>query len=138
MNRRPANYNTKQGEAVLAYLAAQNGAYVTAAQVVEHFHNGGDIVSRTTIYRQLEKLVNEGKARKYTFDGISGTCFQYINKLQSGQDFCHLKCEGCGGLFSLECDEVDHISRHILDAHAFQVNDTKTVFYGKCRTCLHK
>ena len=121
---------------MLAYLAMHNGEYVTAAQVVGHFRSNGDLVSRTTIYRQLEKLVREGIAQKYSFDGISGTCFQYNGKSQSKQDTCHLKCEGCGEIMNLECEEVEHISQHILDAHAFLVNDGKTVFYGKCSACL--
>lgn len=135
MSRRPASYNTKQAEAVLAYLAEQDGAYVTAAQIVDHFQTVGDI-SRTTVYRQLEKLVHEGKARKYTFDGISGACFQYAARPQNDQDSYHLKCEGCGGIFILNCGEVDHVSRHIFEAHAFRVNGSKTTFYGKCKLCL--
>ncbi|MDR1131146.1 MAG: transcriptional repressor [Oscillospiraceae bacterium] len=138
MRRHPANYNTKQSEAVLACLAKHKDEYITAAQIGEHFQKSGDPVSRTTIYRQLERLVQEGRARKYTFDGTQGACFRYAEQPENEQDFYHLKCEGCGGIFHLKCDEVDHVSRHIFETHAFQVNDSKTVFYGKCNMCLPK
>ena len=136
MKKRPANYKTKQGEAVFAYLAYKKGEYVTAIQIEEHFQSCGNAVSRTTIYRQLERLVQEGKACKYTFDGASGACFRYVNQPEYELEFYHLKCEVCGEIFNLQCDEVGQISRHISKNHAFQVNDSKTVFYGKCKMCL--
>lgn len=136
MNRRPANYHTKQGEAILAYLASRNKDYVTAAQVVEHFQSGNGLIGRTTVYRRLERLVQEGKVRKYIFDGALGACFRYVEQPESESDFYHLKCDVCGGIFSLQCDEVGQVSRHIMEVHAFEVNDRKTVFYGKCQMCL--
>lgn len=135
---RPANYNTKQREAVLAYLEEQAGEYVTAAQIMDYFQKNGEMAGRTTIYRQLEKLVQEGKAQKYTFDGVSGARFRYADQPKDRQDLCRLKCEGCGEIIDLHCDEIDHFSRHIFEAHAFQVNDRKTVLYGTCKTCLPK
>ena len=135
MNRRPKNYNTKQSEAILAFMAGHKGQYLSAAQVVAHFLNGEDIISRPTIYRQLEKLVHENKIQKYTFNGTVGACFRYVDEPAGEQEMCHLKCESCNRIISLKCNEIDHISRHMLEAHAFQVNDYKTVFYGKCKMC---
>jgi Fur family ferric uptake transcriptional regulator len=138
LSRRSAGYNTKQGGAVLARLAAYGHEYVTVAQIDAYFQNGGETVSRATIYRQLEKLVRKGKARKYTFDGTQGACFRYVEQPESGRDFYRLKCEACGGIFNLSCREADHVSGHMLETHAFQMNDSKLVFYGKCNACLQK
>jgi len=108
---------------------------VTAAQIIEHLQKERIIISRPTVYRQLSKLVREGRTRKCYFDGTSVASFQYIDADDNARDFYRLKCEFCDGVFPLQCDEVNHVSRHILDAHAFEVNDKKTVFYGKCKTC---
>jgi len=138
LNKRPTNYHTKQGEAVLDFLESQGGAYVTAAQVVAHFQHGNALISRTTVYRQLERLVQEGKARKHTFDGILGTCYQYVQLLPQEQEAYHLKCEECGVIYDLKCHEVHLVSQHIFQSHAFRVDDSKTVFYGTCQNCLQK
>ena len=135
---RPANYSTKQGEAVLAYLATAKDAFVSVAQIEEHLKKKNVAISRPTIYRQLEKLVSDGKVSKYALDGVSVACFRYNDPSGYGQDTCHLKCEMCDSIFDLECDEIEHISRHISEKHAFQVNDRKIVFYGKCETCRQK
>jgi Fur family ferric uptake transcriptional regulator len=131
-------YNTKQGEAVLEYLSAHKGNYITAAQIVEHFQSGGNMASRTTIYRQLSRLVQEGKVQKYAFEGISGACYQYVNQSRNKHCSYHLKCEGCGEITDLKCNEVDLVSQHIYETHDFRVNDQKTVFYGKCKTCIQE
>jgi Fur family ferric uptake transcriptional regulator len=112
--------------------------FVTAAQIADYLNNKQFSVSRPTVYRQLKKLEKEGKIRKYLFDGTSVSSFQYYAPDEYRQDFYHLKCEICDGIFNLKCDEVDHVSRHIYESHAFQVNDSKTVFYGKCKMCLQE
>ena len=134
--QRPASYNTKHGKAILAYLSVKKDMLVTAAQIEEHLQKEQDAISRPTVYRQLERLVNEGKIRKILFSGTSGSRFQYIDPSEFEREYYHLKCEICDEVYELKCDEVDHVSRHISENHAFQVNDSRTVFYGKCQTCL--
>ena len=134
--QRPINYSTRQGEAVLAYLESAKDTFVTVAQIEDYLKKEQVAISRPTIYRRLEKLVSEGKVSKYSLGGVSVTSFRYNDPSRYRQDTCHLKCEMCNTIFDLKCDEVEHISRHISEKHAFQVNDRNIVFYGKCETCL--
>lgn len=93
MTARPANYSTKQDDAVLTYLSSLTDIHVTAAQVSEHFASGQTPIGRTTVYRQLDRPVQEGKARKYTIDGIKGACFRIYLKLNGNRNFFIIKCE---------------------------------------------
>ena len=136
--QRPTSYKTLQGEAVLAYLASVSDVFVTAAQVKDHLESMQVPVSRATVYRQLERLASSGRVRKHLFDGVSVTCYQYVGDEEPKNDSYHLICEVCEGVFDLECDELDFLSEHVLADHAFQINEGKTVFYGRCRTCLKK
>ena len=133
--QRPANYKTRQKEAVLEFLAASKGTPVTAAHIAESLRNEQISISRPTVYRQLERLVSEGRVRKYSFGGTSASSFRYVGTDDSEQDLYHLKCEICDRVFDLKCDEVEQVSRHISEAHAFVVDESKTIFYGKCKTC---
>ncbi len=137
MNR-PANYNTKQSEAILDYIVSLDSAHVTAAQIVEHFARERVAIGRTTIYRHLDKLTAKGKVRKYTSDGASGACYQYMDGAKECHVHLHLKCEDCGELLHLDCQALGHLEQHVLDEHSFQVNTAKTVLYGKCNHCLNK
>ena len=134
--KRPSSYNTKQCEAVFEYIVSLGNTHVTAAQVVGFFEDKEASVGRTTVYRNLEKLVQEGKLRKYNVDGMIGACYQYINVNDRKQQHLLLKCEECGELIHLDCDMLDGIHLHIYQDHTFKVNPAKTVFYGKCEECF--
>ena len=136
MGKRSATYITKQREAILNYLETQKNTHLTAAQIVEHFENNAATIGRTTIYRQLERLFREGAVHRYFIEGIIGACFQFVPVHERQQECFHFKCEQCGNVSNFHCGTLEEISRHLMDSHEFQINDGKTVFYGKCKACL--
>ena len=135
---RPVSYKTKQHEAILNYIISLNGEHVTAAQIAMHFETIGLQIGRTTIYRRLDKLTMDGILRRYVSDGVSGSCYQYMGA--DGKEPCdshwHLKCESCGELQHLDCEALEGVERHVMNEHAFQVNNMRTVLYGICNNCL--
>lgn len=135
--KRPVNYNTKQSEAILTYIASVSGEHITVGQIAEHFDKNDFPIGLTTIYRHLDKLVENGKVRKYTLDGVSGACYQYVID-EDNQKYFNLKCEGCGTLLHLQCGMLDEIQQHIYKDHSIQIDTMKTVFYGKCTNCLNE
>lgn len=135
MGGRPSTYTTRQGEAVLAYLASQKGRHVTAAQVAEHL---GNIIGRTTVYRQLDRLVREGRLRRYMLDEAAGACFQYVEENEGAGEHFHLKCEACGKLIHMDGKALPDVTGGILQHYAFEVDVNRTVFYGRCRACSGK
>jgi Fur family ferric uptake transcriptional regulator len=134
--QRPENYHTKQRAAVLSYIASLNGIHATAAQIVKYFNNQDSAIGRTTIYRHLGKLVESGKVRKYTIDGVTGACYQFVSPEDSQRTHLHLKCENCGQLLHMECELFEQIRGHFYDHHIFKINTMRTVLYGKCEACL--
>ena len=130
-------YKTRQREELLAYLEAAPGAHITAADVTEHFQRRGRSIGTATVYRQLERMVDEGLLNKYFIDSNSPACFEYIGAgghLGEGACF-HCKCEHCGRLIHLHCGELEGLSTHIGEHHGFQINPLRTVFYGLCEDC---
>lgn len=131
------NYKTKQRQVLLDYLAGLDGTHVTVGQIAKHFENSGVHIGLTTIYRQLEKLIHAGLVRKLSIDGSSAACFQYVDQSSCCEEHFHLKCEECGCLIHLKCDFLDEIHAHVLKSHDFNINSSRTVFYGKCSECSH-
>lgn len=134
--QRPSNYNTRHGKAILDYLAETKDTFVTVAQIIEYLNKKQISISRPTVYRQLEKLESLGNIRKLLFNDTAGSCFQYVNHNTQEKDSCCLKCEVCNEIFNLECEEIDYILQHILENHSFKINDSKMIFYGKCKLCM--
>ncbi len=132
-----STYKTKQKELLLDYLRSVKGTHITAGDVVRFFKERGSSIGQSTIYRQLEKLVDEGVLKKYIVDANSPACFEYIEAGSHVKDsVCfHCKCEKCGTLIHLHCDMLEEINGHLFSEHGFKVNAARTVFYGLCDKC---
>ena len=131
-----AQYKTKQMTELLAFLKSVQGSHVTVKDICDYFEIRGITVGTTTIYRQQEKMVSEGLVAKYVVDGTSSACFEYTGDEEESQAVCyHCKCEKCGKLIHLQCDEVENLKQHMLEHHDFEMNPLRTVFYGLCSEC---
>lgn len=128
-------YRTRAQEELLAYLQATPGVHHTAAELKEHFEAHGTPIGTATIYRQLERFVDEGRIQKYLIGPGESACYAFVNASPACASHFHCKCEQCGRLIHLDCEELREIQAHLLDHHGFQWNTGKTVFYGLCDQC---
>ena len=132
-----SKYNTRQREYILEYMQSVGGDHITAADVCEHFRSGANPMGQSTVYRQLERLVDEGVVNKYSFDSTSPACFEYVESDAhvEGSVCFHCKCEKCGTLIHLHCETLEGIESHLFEEHNFKINTARTVFYGLCGKC---
>ena len=129
-------YHTGQREEVIGCLAAAEHGHLTAADVCRLLKRAGSTTSTATIYRQLDRLVEEGAAIRLTPEGERSACYELLDKAHCRKGRCHhLKCEECGALIHLSCNEVESLEKHLLDSHGFAINAGRTVFYGVCCAC---
>lgn len=135
-----AQYQTKQRDELLTYLESMSGKHITVNDVCEYFKTKGRSIGTTTVYRQLEKMVDQGIVTKYIIDAGSPACFEYVGAdSHHTEGSCyHCKCEICGKLIHMHCDELPQIQQHIKEHHGFTINSMRTVFYGICENCAAK
>lgn len=130
-----SSYKTKQGDELRAYLESVPGRHITAADVCDYFKQSGRPMGMATVYRQLERMVDEGVIAKYNIDAGTPACFEYLGP-HLGEDTCyHCKCQVCGKLIHLHCGELPELQKHVLERHGFSIDPVRTVFYGVCREC---
>ena len=96
MNSR-SKYKTKQRDTLITYLQKVPGSHITAGDVCEYFRECGTPIGQSTVYRQLESLVDEGIVNKYIIDSTGPACFEYVGIESHGKgEVCyHCKCEKC-------------------------------------------
>ncbi len=130
-------YKTRQRELLLTYLRSLPGEHVTAGDICEHFRGCGCGIGQTTVYRQLDRLVEEGLVKKYVFDGSTPACYEFVDDGENcSEESCfHCKCEVCGRLIHLHCEELAGIAAHLRAHHGFELSPLRTVFYGVCEDC---
>ena len=125
-------YKTKQKQELLEYLKSCGGDHITANDVCEHFKECGSPIGLTTVYRHLERMVDDGVVSKYIIDANTPACFEYVRPEEhSHKGTCfHCKCEKCGRLIHLHCEELDGFKTHLSEHHRLQIDPKRTVFYG--------
>lgn len=128
-------YKTKQQDLILNYLKEHSQGHVTVDQIYESLRSSEQQVGKTTVYRCLERLIEEGAVRKYIVEDGMSACFQYISSSKKCKEHYHLKCCKCGELIHLSCDFLGQVNQHIYQEHHFIVDSSKTVFYGICEKC---
>ena len=127
------SYNTKQSKLVYNFLQNNPHNHFSAEEVYFALISNGDNIGRTTVYRQLDKLCDENKVRKF-FSGENNACCYQLES-EDCHNHYHLKCSSCGTLIHTECDFLDKLSNHIFNDHQFRIDNSKTVLYGICQGC---
>ncbi len=126
-------YKTKQQDIILEYLKKASDQHFTAGELAKYFKDIG--IGQATVYRQLEKLVDAGLVNKFFTGENTSACFSYAGSHSDEQNCYHCRCEVCGKLIHLKCDELLQIEKHLADEHGFALNPYRTVFYGLCMDC---
>lgn len=128
-------YNTRQRQLIWEYLREHPGQHVGVDDVVQYLAAKQSPVGRATVYRYLDRLVEEGAVRRYHLGANAGACYEFIPEPGHCSAHFHLKCTKCGKLEHVECKQLMEIADHVAQEHGFSIDQTKTVFYGICNHC---
>ncbi len=125
-------YNTRQQELILSYIKQNASEHLTADAIASALKD--EQVGKTTVYRCLERLCKQHTVRKYILSEGKSACYQYALGEDCHRHF-HLKCLRCGRLIHAECEQLAQIEEHICLEHDFDIDASRTVFYGICGEC---
>ena len=127
-------YNTQHRQEILAVLAEQK-RHLSARELADLLDARGLKLSVATLYRQLEHLVEEGVLLRSTPVGERKAYFELQDHAHCEHACYHLKCEGCGELIHLNCNDFDALTQHLLSSHGFKLDLRQSVMFGLCEHC---
>lgn len=127
------SYITKQSQLIKDFLEKNSDRHFSSDEIYFALISQGESIGKTTVYRQLEKLAEEGQVQKFS-SGANGACCYQLTSAACRNHY-HLKCSKCGKLLHIECDFLDKLSEHIYDGHKFTIDTSKIVLYGLCEAC---
>jgi Fur family ferric uptake transcriptional regulator len=90
----------------------------------------GDKVSRPTVYRTLNELVEAGLLRKMTLGGRAVYEHDYGYPQHD-----HLHCQVCNKLIEFHSDEQQDIVEAVAREHNFRATGHRLIITGVCREC---
>jgi Fur family peroxide stress response transcriptional regulator len=119
---------TVQRRAVLETLYGRHD-HPTADQIYMDVSVRLPEVSRTTVYRVLETLVEVGAARKVSHPGAAARFEIHSHRHH------HLVCMRCGRMVDLDDPRLDAIPLPKKGAQGFELEDYSIQFRGTCSDC---
>ncbi len=126
-------YMTGPRKQILDFFIAHKDQHHTVEEVCNALSGAKDAPGKSTVYRQIARLCEDGVLRRFASAGASSFVYQYAVG-QDCQHHFHLKCDRCGRLVHMECEHLYGVRRHIQNEHGFLIGGT-SVIYGICATC---
>jgi Fur family ferric uptake transcriptional regulator len=105
-----------------------------ADALLVHLKTKNKKISRATIYRTLELLVDCGLVKKVTFNH-SQACYEPVSGL-SNHD--HFICEQCGKIIEFYDASINRIHDHLQAHYGLEVLHYTYHLYGRCTECKRK
>lgn len=130
MSRPVTGQRSTRQRAAIADLLTANDEFLSAQQLHDLLTERGDSIGLTTVYRNLQALVDSGQVDAI-WDGSGETRYRYC----SDEHHHHLVCRRCGTTVEIQADPVEVWAEKIAKDHGFQdISHTVEVF-GTCRDC---
>ncbi len=108
--------------------------HIDAEELLAAMREGGHKISRATVYRNLELLVECGLVRKHRL-GRNRYLYEHVH---SGQYHDHLVCTRCGRVVEFVSPGIRALQTEICRAHGFVPNRHTLQITGLCQGCAEK
>ena len=130
----PSVYQTKQKDIISSCIASHSDELLSAKEIHAICERTDTPVGLVTIYRQLERLIQDGKVKKVVADDNSGIRFGWLDTEGKKEAF-FLKCDRCGRIVHADCELLNEVTAHMSEKHDFRIDAAKSVLYGRCKEC---
>ena len=121
---------TAERLALLDEIFAQHG-HIDAGQLLASLRAGGVKISRATVYRNLELLVECGLVHKHRL-GRDRHLYEHVH---AGQRHHHLVCAECGRVVEFISPGIAALQTEICRAHGFVPGRHALQITGLCNAC---
>ncbi len=125
---RPQRFTDQQRDLVRHVFAQHN--HFDADNLIDELKRAGLRVSRATVYRTLNKLVDAGLLRRLELG--PRTFFEHDYGYPQHE---HLVCERCGRIIEFQSPALDALLREVCANHQFQSSGHTLIIRGTCAEC---
>ena len=126
-------YKTKGKTLIKDFFDTHTDGWYSVENVIEL---SGNAVPQSTIYRQINELVQRGYLiRDYSDER---KVYLFSKNQQECHNHFHLMCIRCGEFVHIEDKETERLIEQVGEKNGFSINKGKTVLYGICKKCEAK
>ena len=123
-------YHTHQRTNLLSFLKENSDKAFTIEEIIASL---SEPISQSTVYRLMQKLVEENLVHRTVKGNSRSFVYQYISD-EKCENHLHMKCTDCGKVYHLDSGVTSIIQNNIKSNTSFEI-DSHTVLLGKCGEC---
>lgn len=131
-------YKTKARERIISYLKEHSEKRFTAREIFDYLQDKVEGVNRTTIYRNLDRLCEQGNLMRYKEPNQDAWYYQYSEQHDNCNNHMHAQCSECGKVFHLDDPFVGEFEKKLRSVYGLDINATKSIIIGRCKDCKKK
>ncbi len=124
---------TSSVDQIILKLLSNEHAHLNSQQIFQELKTILPAVNHSTIYRSLNRLVNNGQVS--VSDMGTGSA---VYELVSDHIHHHLVCQQCNRVITITSDEVQKFFDQIEDQYQFKIITNHLVLFGVCDECISK
>ncbi|WP_294211375.1 Fur family transcriptional regulator [Pseudobutyrivibrio sp.] len=128
-------YKTKARDAIIKYLEANTEKRLTAREVFDGIKDSIEGVNRTTVYRNLDKLCDQGELVRFKDPNQDAWYYQFSAKDMHCDKHIHARCSRCGRVFHLDDEFVVDFIDKLQTEYKLDLNTAKTMLVVQCKKC---
>lgn len=131
-------YNTAPTNTILAFFKQNPEKRFTARDIDNGVNSQVEQVNRSSVYRIIDKLSNEGILLKYTDVNDKTTSYLYSEGYGPCNKHAHAKCSECGKVFHLKNEILEDAAKRSIDEYGFDIYFKDLMITGICKECREK
>ena len=123
-------YHTAQRERLSSFIKESPNRQFT----IDDLENALSDVSKATIYRNVNQLVEDGVIRRFEKEGSRKFLYQYMGNAECNEHF-HIACSECGEVIHMDHEASESLINVFKNMTSFNLDASKTMIIGHCSGC---
>ncbi len=132
------SYHTKTSGLIAKFIQTKMERGWTAAELSSFLKENGVNVNKTTVYRNLDKLTQDGRLIRRKSATSDGFFYQTAEEESHCAEHMHFMCSKCGSVIHLSDKKTERYLKSLSDDLGLQINLNLSSLNGICPKCKKK
>lgn len=129
------SYHTKTSDLISQFISQKQEKGFTASELSDFLKSHKVEVNKTTVYRNLDKLTENGLLTKHKSMISDGYFYQTTKEEHHCEEHIHFQCCKCGSVIHLADEKTSEYLRSISNELGFKIDLSLSSLNGICQKC---